>query len=309
MSWLSVQVSDVVNMSLAIWLTLSTGWNGLIAATTYLRLAPGANLLIVDNGNTIGGVWSKEKIYPNLFAQISHGLFEYSFYPMKKEGISRDRYISGSTIHNYLDGFAKTYDLVRRTRLRTTVTNVEKLNPGGWRLAIAEAPSIRCDKLIYAAGATSNPVIPSWPSNDFQKPLIHSSQIGTSLKVLQSARRATVVGAAKSSYDTVFLLLKAGVQVDWVIRDDGSGPLAIMPPRLLGIFNTVDVMATRAMASFSPAILNTSGAWYRFLQKTRVGRMVTKSFWRNVTRVAEWHAGYSKTANAQKLRPIPFGYG
>jgi lysine/ornithine N-monooxygenase len=263
----------------------------------------------VDNGDTIGGVWSKEKIYPNLFAQIGHGLFEYSFYPMKKVGISADRYISGNTIHNYLNNFAKTYDLVRRTRLRTTVTNVEKLDQGGWRLAIAGAPSIRCEKLIYAVGATSNPVIPSWPTENFRKPILHSSQVGTSLKVLEQAPRATVVGAAKSSYDTVFLLLKAGSQVDWIIREDGSGPLPIMPPRLLGIFNTVDVMATRAMASFSPAILNTSGLWYKFLQKTTIGRMMTKTFWRNITRVAEWHAGYSNTANAQKLRPVPHGYG
>ena len=288
---------------------LVLGWNGLIAAATYLRLAPQTNLLIVDDGESIGGVWNKEKIYPNLFAQVGHGLFEYSFYPMKKEGISPDRYISGVTIHNYLNDFAKDYDLVHRVRLRTTVTNVEKLDKDSWRLDIARANSIRCEKLIYATGATSHPYSPSWPTENFVKPIIHSSQIGTSLKALEQVQRATVVGSAKSSYDTVFSLLKAGKQVDWVIREDGSGPMAIMPHRLLGIFNTVDVMATRAMASFSPAILSTSGVWYTFLQKTRIGRVVTKTFWRNVTRVAEWHAGYSKTPNAQKLRPIPFGYG
>jgi len=304
-----VQVSNIMKCGLGGSIDLALGWNGLIAATTYLRLAPETNLLIIDNGESIGGVWSKEKIYPNLFAQIGHGLFEYSFYPMKKEGITPDRYISGNTIHNYLNDFARDYDLVRRIRLRTTVTNVEKLDRDGWRLAVAGASSIRCEKLIYATGATSNPYVPSWPKENFVKPIIHSSQIGTSLKQLEGVQRATVVGAAKSAYDTVFLLLHAGKQVDWVIREDGSGPLAIMPPRLLGVLNTVDVMATRAMASFSPAILSTSGTWYKFLQKTRLGRTVTKAFWRSVTRVAEWHAGYSKTANAQKLRPIPHGYG
>ena len=285
------------------------GWNGLIAATTYLRLAPETNLLIVDDGKSIGGVWSKEKIYPNLFAQIGYGLFEYSFYPMKNVDISPDRYIPGSTIHDYLNDFARAYDLVRRIRLETTVTNVEKLDKDGWRLSVAGAPSIRAKKLIYATGATSYPYIPSWPKDNFTRPIIHSAQTGTSLEELRGIKRATVVGAAKSSYDTVFLLLKQGVQVDWIIREDGTGPLAIMPPRLFGMFNTVDVMATRAMASFSPAIMSTKGIWHKFLHKTKVGRVVTKTFWRNVTRVAEWHAGYSKSPNARKLRPIPYGYG
>lgn len=82
-----------------------------------------------------------------------------------------------------------------------------------------------------------------------------------------------------------------------------------MPPRILGLLNTVDVMAMRALASFSPAILNTSGIWYNLLQRTAVGRPVTKAFWRTLTAVAEYQAGYYKSAIAEKLRPIPEGYG
>ena len=289
----------------------SLGWYGLIAATTYLKLAPESNLLIVDNGVSIGGVWIKEKIYPNLFAQVGHGLFEYSFYPMKAKNLTPDRYIGGETIHAYLDSFARDHDLVRRIRLRTNVTKVQHYDEQGWRLTIDGASSIRAGKIIYATGVSSDPYMPKISKVDFHKPIIHSGQIGTSLKSLESpeTQRATVVGAAKSSYDTVFLLLKAGKKVDWIIREDGSGPLAIMPPRLLGVFNTVDVMATRALASFSPAILNTRGLWYKFLHKTRVGRVITKVFWRNVARAAEYHAGYSRNVNAAKLRPIPHGYG
>ena len=234
------------------------GWYGLIAATTYLRLAPSTKLLILDNGRSIGGVWSKERIYPNLFAQVGHGLFEYSFYPMKMEGLTPDRYISGNTIHGYLNDFAKDFDLVRRIRLNTSVTNIEKTQSGMWRLDIKDADCIKADKLIVASGVSSDPYTPSWPKENFSKPIIHSAQVGTSLDTLQSSatNRVVVLGAAKSAYDTVFLLLKAGKKVDWIIREDGSGPLAIMPPRILGIFNTVDVMATRALASFSPGMSN-----------------------------------------------------
>jgi hypothetical protein len=82
-----------------------------------------------------------------------------------------------------------------------------------------------------------------------------------------------------------------------------------MPPRLAGLVNTVDIMGTRALASFSPAILNTSGLWYQFLQKTNLGNSLTKLLWRAVSWMAEYQAGYHLSPNAEKLRPIPAGYG
>ncbi len=39
------------------------------------------------------------------------------------------------------------------------------------------------------------------------------------MDALNRIDRATVVGAAKSSYDTVYLLLAAGKKVNWIIRD------------------------------------------------------------------------------------------
>ncbi|ROT41101.1 FAD/NAD(P)-binding domain-containing protein [Sodiomyces alkalinus F11] len=293
-------------------LIVGAGWYGLIAAYTYLKLAPETKLLILDDGDTLGGVWNSERIYPNLFAQVGHGLFEYSFYPMKKEGLTKDRYISAKTIHDYLQSFAKDYDLVRRIRCRTKVTSARRFG-SKWILTLNddEACQVTGSKLIAATGVTSGPHVPDFPRDGFVKPIIHSGEIGSHIETLlgPEVQRATVLGAAKSAYDTVFFLLKAGKKVDWIIRDDGSGPLAIMPPRLGGLLNTVDVMGTRALASFSPAILNTSGIWYQLLQKTAVGNYLTKVFWRSVSWMAEQHAGYSKNPNTEKLQPIPRGYG
>jgi dimethylaniline monooxygenase (N-oxide forming) len=284
-----------------------------VAAATYLRLAPNTKLIILDDADSTGGVWSKEKLYPDLFAQVGHGLFEYSFYPMKKEGLSPDRYISGTTINQYLTSFAKDYDLLRRTRFNMRVIKVERTEQNTWLLRLQNREPVLAEKLIYASGVSSDPYLPDLPNTGFSKPVVHSSKLGSSLEALRDpeTKRVVVVGAAKSSYDAVFLILKSGKKVDWIIREEGkgSGPLAIMPPKLLGVLNTVDVMATRALAAFSPAILSTQGAWYNVLHRTRVGRMFTKFFWRNVARAAELHAGYSKNSNAEKLRPYPAGYG
>ena len=294
----------------------SAGWNGLIGAKTYLELDPGASLVLLDDQASIGGVWCAEKLYPSLYAQIKHGLFEYSFYPMRKEGITPDGYISGDTIHRYLNDFARDYDLVRRTRLRTKVVRVERLpgsggdaNASGWRLELEGKPALECAKLIYASGATSHPVMPSWPTSNFRSPIIHSSDMGMHLDALEKVHSVTVVGAAKSAYDTVFYLLSTGKRVEWIIREDGSGPLAIMPPTILGLVNTMDAVGTRFVAMMGSSIMNTKGRAYRFVQKTRLGRLVARGFWKTLTAIAGAHAGYSKSTNAQKLRPLPHGNG
>lgn len=267
--------------------------------------------MLLDEQASIGGVWSADKIYPSLFAQIKYGQFEYSFYPMKREGITHDGYIAGDTIHRYLNDFARDFDLVRRTRLRTKVERVEKIpieQGGGWKLHLEGKAPLSCAKLIYASGATSHPVIPSWPKSNFTTPIIHSSEVGTNLGALGKIKRATVIGAAKSAYDTVFLLLQKGIQVDWAIREDGSGPLAIMPPKI-GLLNTMDVVATGLMGHLGSSILKTKGAGYWFFNRTALGRAVAHAFWQAVTFIAASHAGYDKSPNAQKLKPLPVGNG
>lgn len=45
-----------------------------MAARTYLRLRPKTKLLIVDTEGSVGGVWCKERLYPNLVAQVKIGV-------------------------------------------------------------------------------------------------------------------------------------------------------------------------------------------------------------------------------------------
>lgn len=285
------------------------GWNGLISAKTYLEFVPNANLVLIDEQSSIGGVWSSEKIYPSLFAQIKYGQFEYSFYPMRREGITNDGYIAGETINRYLNEFAQDFDLVRRTRLQTKVVQVQRTVEGGWRLKLEGKAPVECSKLIYASGATSHKVIPSWPQSDFSTPIIHSSEMGQHLDALAKIKRATVVGAAKSAYDTVFHLLSSGVQVNWIVREDGSGPLAIVPPTINGLVNTMDVVATRIFAHFGSSIMSTKGMFYQFFNRTTIGRMLARAIWRTVTSNAADYAGYHKSPNAENLRPLPVGSG
>ncbi|KAI1387728.1 cofactor FMO1 FAD enzyme [Hypoxylon trugodes] len=289
---------------------VGTGWTGLICAKTYLDFEPHANVVLIDDGESIGGAWRIERIYPSLYAQVKYGQFEYSFFPMRREGITKDGYIPGDTINRYLVEFAEAYDLVRRSRLSTTVCEIIRLPGRGWRLELSGGKRpVECAKLIYASGPTSHAVVPSWPMSNFHIPTIHSVETGAHLDALDKIQRATVVGGAKSAFDTVFLLLKARKQVDWVIRKDGAGPAALMPPTIFGLVNTIDVMSTRAFAAFGASIMATKGLSYRLIHKTALGQTCHKAFWRFVNWIADTHAGYSKSPNAFKLKPIPHGEG
>ncbi len=235
---------------------------------------------------------------------------------MEAKGLTADRYISGNTINEYLSEFAERNNMIGAIRLQTKVKSIKKQTNKAfnWLVTIdndKQESFIECRKLIVASGASSGPYMPDIAQSAFAKPVIHSAHIGTSLAEIKDPRirRVVVLGAAKSAYDTVFLMLKQGKKVDWVIRADGTGPLSIMPPLLFGCLNTIDVMSTRAFACFSPAIQQTNGLWYQVLQRTWAGRQFTQLIWRIVTYLAEYHADYSRNDNVEKLRPVPTGYG
>jgi dimethylaniline monooxygenase (N-oxide forming) len=198
---------------------------------------------------------------------------------------------------------------VKRIRLETTVTQVERTPSGGWILTLNNGPAIECAKLIWGVGPGSSPVMPTWPRDNFTNPVIHSCETGSNLKEIAEAKHVTVIGGAKSSFDAVYSLLKSDKKVDWIIREEGGGPIAIGPPSLFGIWNTVDGLSTRAMASFSPSIMNTSGPIYQAIHRTWIGRTVAKTFWRIANVLADTAAGYSSNEQLKKIRPTPYGYG
>ncbi|KAK2612304.1 FAD-dependent monooxygenase dep4 [Conoideocrella luteorostrata] len=292
-------------------IVVGAGWYGLIAARTFLELAPETNLLIVDDGKTVGGVWSKERIYPSLFAQISHPLFEYSFYPMSKDDISPDGFVSGKNIQKYLEGFAKDHDLISRLRLKTRVEKVKRWSSSdGWVLDIKGENPLACNKLIYATGANSSPLIPKWPREGFEKPVIHSLDLGMHQDYIKNnIQSAVVVGRSKSSYDVVYHLLCAGKKINWVMRDGQSGAFSLYGPKFLGLWNIADHISTRFASSFSPCIMSTSGFCYSFLQRTAAGRILTNVYWRIANYISVSHAEYWKTPNSEKLRPRPYSDG
>ena len=80
-------------------------------------------------------------------------------------------------------------------------------------------------------------------------------------------------------------------------------------PTFFGLWNIIDVISTRSVASFSPSIMNTTGIWYNAVNQTTLGKLTTKAIWWTVDKYSSWCAGYSANENWEKLRPEPLGFG
>lgn len=208
-------------------------------------------------------------------------------------------------IHDYLEKYAADHDLLRRIRFNTFVERVERC-PREWRLWFRDSNnSIETEKLIVATGVTSIPNVPDYSAHNVTVPVVHSKDLGTSFTILRTDRiqSVVVVGAAKSAYDAVYLLLSMGKRVTWIIRPTGTGPLAILPTETFSCLNSIAVASTRMMTYLSPSILNTTGPLHSFFHQTKLGRWCTGKFWDTVTYLSNRHAGYADGDHVAGLKP------
>jgi lysine/ornithine N-monooxygenase len=208
-------------------------------------------------------------------------------------------------IHNYLQKYAEDHDLLRRIRFNTVVTDAKQCK-GGWRLSLkGTGEVIETEKLLVATGVTSIPSFPNLDLSQSSLPIIHSRDLGTHYEVIgdEAIKEVVVVGAAKSAYDAVYLLLRMGKKVTWVIRREGGGPLSILPFQVLHVINTIAFASTRLMSHLSPSILNTRGPLYKFLQKTRPGRWCVGRFWDWLDWTSARHASYAAGDHVAQLKP------
>lgn len=226
-------------------------------------------------------------------------------------GNAEDPRVTGEMIHSYLHKYAQDHDLLRRIRFNSFVTSASQTPQGRWRLSLRDSVDIiDSEKLLIATGVTSIPYLPPFDEgHDDSALVIHSRDLGASFEALHAddeddnVREVVVVGAAKSAYDAVYLLLTMGKRVTWAIRPGGAGPLAILPFNILGTVNSIAMASTRLMTHLSPSILNVRGPLYWLMQRTPVGRWSVGKFWDCLDYISGRHAGYWSGDHVEKLTP------
>ncbi|KAK6515276.1 hypothetical protein TWF506_007620 [Arthrobotrys conoides] len=269
-------------------LIIGAGIYGLYTAKTFLTICPTINLLVVDSLPSIGGVWSKERVYPGLRLQHHSKFFEFS--ELRYEDVPEiemdynDRgYISGYSWCQYFQAWAEKVGVMKYIRLNTTVNQVTR--QGGedylWKCQIGDDADdnhnyILSKKLIVATGISSFPRYPELDYSKFSGPVMHHRYFGERYEELvsESVKEVVVYGASKSGLDAVMQLTEMGKKVKWVIRKEGRGP-----PWLVDLKGSrSDLILMRIINAIAPAAYQDdgfSGLHYAFKQ-TFLGKKFQK---------------------------------
>ncbi|KAF2502524.1 FAD/NAD(P)-binding domain-containing protein, partial [Lophium mytilinum] len=290
---------------------IGAGWAGLAAARTYVTINPEIDLTILDDDTSVGGVWSKSRLYPGLIADSANGLFEFSDETMVTEKQPKYKLIPGSQIQSYLWQYAKKWDLTRRIQSDSKVVKAERIGREGsyegWRLFTAKGDVLECSKLIVASGLYSKPYTPDIPGKEtFEGLVLHSKELGVSHQKLATSdvKSVIVVGGRKSAIEAANICFAAKKHVHWIVRPSNIGvPFVVSDPDMKP--NLMSANQARIFSVWSPSIFNTDGFWYRFLHSGRsaVGNRVYGGFWRLMSWAITKDVGYEKSANGKMVKP------
>lgn len=312
---------------------VGAGLQGLAAARKFLQLDQDLNLTVIDCKETIGGVWAEEQLYTGLSTNNLRGTYEYTDLPMDDSfGVKKDEHIPGKCLHEYLDHYAKKFDLKRRIQFHTKVKVAEKIQDG-WDLQLENVTSkghilngeneaaptvpaqwnISCAKLIIATGLMSVPKpIYFRGLENFTGPVFNFADYAREAPKIyedDAINNVTVMGSGKSASDCVYLMAAHGKTVNWIIRASGHGSCYIAPAHIyLGPFRRwlEKLLATRIFTLFSPNIWDEAdgfGFVRSLLHGTTLGRWVVDRFWDKLSSDVIDQAHLAKHPETKKLIP------
>jgi len=308
-------------------LIIGAGPSGLCAAKTFLEYDPSADIVIVEAQSCLGGVWSKEQIYPTLQTNNLFSAIDFTDFPMDESfGIQPGQHVTGEAMNAYLCAYADHFALTSRIRFATRVLGVSRIGDGaGWdvRVSCQDKPihQLQCRKLIVATGVLSVPHMPQLDgAEEFDAPYIHSSELGPKSDIFlkdPSVHTVAVLGGGKSAYDAVYLAASTGHKVEWIIRKSGRGPVWVFPTHtFLGPFKAWrERLVTRRILSFmSPCVFpDFSGlSWLKnFLHFNSLGRAISTKFWSLIHADTLRDCRYREEPCLNILEPEqnPFWYG
>lgn len=292
------------------------GFSSLGAAKVYMQCAPETNLIILDSNKTVGGVWSEENIYPGLRTNNHRGTLEFPDYPFPDDlGANYGEHLPGEAVHQYLVQHTEKFDLAKWVRFQTTALEAEKTDQG-WRLLANTSGRqyfIETEKLIVGTGLSSRPQKMRIKSEEtYNAPFLHAGALAReapSIAKDPEVERVTIYGGSKFAWDTVYTFASSGKEIDWVIRKSGHGPtwmaniFAKLP--IIGEVQAERLVTTRFMSWLSPFpwVLDGSGWWRYFLQRTWLGQKIMAGVWYNIGNDMQEQAGFQNHPSLKALYP------
>ena len=224
------------------------------------------------------------EILPELIPH-DHDLFEAKWMTHYLETYARRSFHNGKSLKDCIN-------------FGSTVKKVWKLDKNQWMIDIDRASGAlarcRARKLVVATGRTSIPNLPVLPCTDhFEGRVVHQKDFGQSGVLTSPEKIITVLGAGKSAADMVYACVKAGKTVNWLIREDGTGPGILTSPKAEEpLKNSGEHLSIRFVAAMSPSCFAPRTWLTRILHQTALGRKVVEKFWRNAQKSSVSAASY-----------------
>ncbi|KAK3688198.1 hypothetical protein B0T22DRAFT_458928 [Podospora appendiculata] len=294
---------------------VGAGICGLAAAKAFHQINPNKSLAILDANSSLGGVWSKQRLYPGLKTNNMLGTYDYPDFPMDTEtfGVKPGEHIPGEVMHDYLSKYAEKFDIADKIRYQhKSLTAEHQEGPeGGWILTVQNGETetrISARKLIMATGLASAPFLPHFRGQEvFGLPIFHGKDFLQHSDTLDSAKSVTVFGGTKSGWDVVYAYASKGIKVEWVIRESGHGPAWMAPPYVTPFKKWLEKLVNiRYLTWFSPCIWGTADGYEgmrKFYHQTAIGRAITDFFWSTLGNDVISLNKYDSHPETRKLKP------
>lgn len=179
-------------------LVVGAGFGGIGLTATLLRDDPGADVLVIERADDVGGTW-RDNTYPGCACDVPSALYSYSFAP---EPDWRFAYGRQAEIHAYLRRVAADTGVTRRT-----VFGCELLDATWdhrtcrWRVRTTRG-DLSATVLVAATGALSAPRLPDVPGLDsFAGTAFHSATWNHDCDL--TGKRVAVIGTGASAIQFV----------------------------------------------------------------------------------------------------------
>ena len=177
---------------------VGAGFGG-IAAAIFLKEKGFDDVVLLERGDRVGGVW-RANTYPGLACDVPSHLYSFSFAPNARW--SR-RYSPREDIQRYVEDVARRYDVMRHVRFGQEVERAAFDEASGrWRLTTSAGDELEAEVVITACGQLQRASIPAIPGiGEFRGPMFHSAHWDHSVDL--DGRRVATIGTGASAIQFV----------------------------------------------------------------------------------------------------------
>jgi len=177
---------------------IGAGFGGLAAAIE-LKKAGFDDILVLEKGDDVGGVW-RENTYPGAACDVPSPFYSYSFEPNPRWP---HRFSRQPAILDYVRDVADKYDVRRHVRFGVEVLGARYDDDAGtWTVELSDGEPIEVDVLVPAVGQLSRPAYANIPGReDFAGASFHSATWDHDVDV--TGKRVAVIGTGASAIQFV----------------------------------------------------------------------------------------------------------